>query len=214
VDNGQPVDSDLPFYWTEAGGMVALNGWFSGVATDISQNKLAIVGFGSPFKGAPGEPFRWTPASGIKSIRSLLAEEGLGVPAASWALGFQGQQDYYGESLLYSISANGRIIVGSGKNPSGKIEAYLVELPVPGDFVADGFADGADVLVWQRGVGSIYDSDGIDDWRANYAFALSITPPSAPPLATVPEPTSLIAASIMLVCRLAIRKTARESRQG
>jgi PEP-CTERM motif-containing protein len=57
-----------------------------------------------------------------------------------------------------------------------------------GDFDDDGDVDGADLLEWQRGFGSTYDSDDLADWKSG--FGTSITP-AAVAAASVPEPASL-----------------------
>ena len=57
----------------------------------------------------------------------------------------------------------------------------------PGDFDGDGDVDGADFLVWQRGLGTTHDAGDLADWRANFG--------SVPSIGVVPEPS---AAALML----------------
>ena len=57
-----------------------------------------------------------------------------------------------------------------------------------GDFDLDGDVDGADFLVLQQCLGTIYDADDLDDWEANFGTGV-------PPLAAsgaVPEPSTLL----------------------
>jgi hypothetical protein len=186
---GKQVATDLPFYWTETTGIRPLEGWFSGVATDVSAGRIAIVGFGTKTQGSNGEPFRWTPAKGMESIRALLLEEGINVAGMGWTLDSKRQEELYGDDPLYATSANGRIIVGSGTNPNGHSEAWLIELDLPGDFDSDGDNDGADFLAIQRGLGSTRITADLADWKANVSFLMSL---AGSPAAPVPEPSPAI----------------------
>jgi len=188
--DGQQIETDLPFRWTEAEGMVALQPWTNGTATDISNPKLVIVGFGTATLGGLNESYRWTPATGMKSVRELLLAEGINVAAMGWTL-----------NSAKAVSADGRVIVGTGTKAGGNPQAWLAELPVPGDFDDDGDSDGNDFLAWQRGLGSTQDADDLLDWRANTAFTMSIQQPLASAAATpVPEPpTALLIALLVLV---------------
>jgi hypothetical protein len=72
----------------------------------------------------------------------------------------------------------------------------------PGDFDADGDADGNDFLVWQRGLGSTHDATDLADWRAAFGGAV----------AAVPEPSGLvlmIGAGVLVWRRRAPRRRAR-----
>jgi len=60
---------------------------------------------------------------------------------------------------------------------------------LPGDFNDDGSVDGADFLIWQRGLGGTHTPAQLDDWKANFGM---ITGGGAATLAqAVPEPASL-----------------------
>lgn len=57
--------------------------------------------------------------------------------------------------------------------------------PMPGDFNADGFVDGADYVVWRKNLGAIYTQADTDVWRANFGHTIDIasmqqSPPSVP----------------------------------
>jgi hypothetical protein len=81
---------------------------------------------------------------------------------------------------------------------------------IPGDFDGDGDVDGADFLLWQQGLGTIFDAMDLDDWEANYgAGTLAGLNAGASILAanqtdSVPEPTALTLA-VLGVCYLTAR---------
>ncbi|QDT70964.1 hypothetical protein I41_01190 [Lacipirellula limnantheis] len=190
------IETDLAIYWTENTGLVPLRDWPNASAYDVSETKLAIVGSGSPAFGTSWTAFRWTPVSGMRSIPELLLEAGINVTSLGWS-----------DMDAKAVSANGRVIVGSGKK-AGVQQAWLAELDIPGDFDADGDSDGNDFLVWQRGLGATHDRADLDHWQANYAFIRSLTsPPSANSL-SVPEPSS----GMIFVIVAAIGLTSREMR--
>lgn len=88
----------------------------------------------------------WTREHGMRSLQTLLAEEH-GLELSGWTL-----------VNVMAMSADGRALVGHGKNPNGKWEAYRVVLPPPsveGDVNGDGVVDGADITailgVWETG---------------------------------------------------------------
>jgi len=68
------------------------------------------------------------------------------------------------------------------------IRAILEPSPIPGDFDGDLDVDGADFLILQQGLGTIYDSTDLDNWETNYG---TLAPLSATSTA-VPEPASLL----------------------
>ncbi|MCH7752338.1 MAG: PEP-CTERM sorting domain-containing protein [Planctomycetes bacterium] len=68
---------------------------------------------------------------------------------------------------------------------------------LPGDFNGDGDVDGFDFLEWQRGFGTIYDSDDLAAWEANYG---TVAPLSAT-AAAVPEPATFM---MLLIGMLAL----------
>lgn len=145
------------FRWTQESGMVGIGdlpgGAFSSTAMDISQDGRVIVGTSLSDNGT--EAFRWTQQEGMVSIGDFtpyavsadgsqivglrlgtgpvlwdahngtrvleeLLESDLGLDLAGWSLG--GARD---------ISADGRVIVGTGLNPLGQPEGWIVVIPEP-----------------------------------------------------------------------------------
>lgn len=108
--------------WTSSGGMVGL-GFLStnasytimSVANAVNANGAVIVGWSYLPVGASNVQagFRWTSATGMQSIVSLLTNAG--VPTTGWTL-----------RAAVGVSSDGQYIVGSGADPNGKTEAYLV----------------------------------------------------------------------------------------
>jgi sugar lactone lactonase YvrE len=75
--------------------------------------------------------------------------------------------------------------------------AIVIAPTLPGDYNDDGSVDAADYVVWRKGLGTIYDQNDYQTWRAH--FGTSIGPgsgaalPSAEPLsAAVPEPAAFV----------------------
>jgi len=61
--------------------------------------------------------------------------------------------------------------------------------PIPGDFVRDGAVDGADFLEWQRGFGTQYFANDLEDWSQNFGTVAGGNLTGA--FAAIPEPGSL-----------------------
>jgi uncharacterized membrane protein len=104
------------FRWTAADGMQGLGylpGGSESHANAISADGSTIVGKG--LTGTAYEAIVWTEADGMKSIRELLIESGIDM--TGWTL--LGAND---------VSADGRVVVGEGINPSGQSEAWRVVL--------------------------------------------------------------------------------------
>ncbi len=74
-----------------------------------------------------------------------------------------------------------------GMSPLASLQ--LVGVGPAGDFDNDGDVDGADFLVWQRGLGTIFTATDLNDWKANYGTGASSALASA---TSVPEPTSAL----------------------
>jgi|GEM_PF-5061000 len=194
ADNmGTTIDISRPFYWTEERGIIALESWSQGSASDVSDSGLVVIGGGTPAIGMDWETFRWTPATGMVSIRELLLDEGIDIASMGWT-----------EMFVSGVSANGRIIVGTGAKPNSIREALLIELPVPGDFDEDGDSDGTDFLKWQRG--ESYDplsTADLDDWEANWNFFSPTAGASTNAIsATIPEPSSIALLLAAYICSL------------
>ena len=99
-------------------------GLFSSRARAASSDGSVVVGTGTSALG--NEAFVWEADTGMRSIASVLQERGLDL--GGWRL-----------TEANGISADGRIVVGTGVNPSGATEAWLALL---GDDVVDADGDG------------------------------------------------------------------------
>lgn len=214
------------FYWTEAGGAVGL-GWLPGSVPNPNDSEFLFSSAtgasadGSIIVGRSGhetiaDAFIWTAQFGMEPLdQALAARHGLGAQIAGWDLGNP-----------WDISANGRYIVGTGLNPDGKTEAWLVRLDrpfdiaTPGDTDADGIVDINDLnnvrnefgltgdnLAGDPNGDSIVDIDDLNLVRNNFGAAAGA--------AAVPEPASgfLLATSALLACCM-VRRTPRPLRRG
>jgi hypothetical protein len=75
-----------------------------------------------------------------------------------------------------------------------------LEVTAPGDFNHDGAVDGADYVVWRKGVGTKYTPSDYDSWRTH--FGQTYTPGSGTGVSAVPEPrawVSLLVGAVLLV---------------
>ena len=86
-------------------------------AFDASENGSVIVGFGFGCTEicatlGQAEAFIWDKVNGMRSLKAVLLSEGDDV--SGWIL-----------ERASGVSADGRIIVGSGINPAGQTEAWL-----------------------------------------------------------------------------------------
>ena len=88
--------------------------------------------------------------------------------------------------------------------------------PLPGDFNTDGSVDGSDLVLWQTGYGTSSgaslmegdaDSDGDVDGNDFLVWQRNVTP--TPPLASVPEPTTLLLGVLLGVVALGNRGSMR-----
>lgn len=90
----------------------------------------------------------------------------------------------------------------SNENPySFKLAANVIPGPTnfAGDFNDDGVVDAQDYTVWRDGLGSLYDQDDYEDWKANFGQ----TNGGGSIAKAVPEPTSclLLALGLMIPLR-------------
>lgn len=111
------------FIWTQATGMVGLGdlpgGPFQSVAYGVSADGSVVVG--TSLGGAPNVPkaFVWTKSAGMRSLESILVEQGVDI--GGWSL-----------DVARGVSEDGMTIVGYGINPTGDVEGWLAVLnPVP-----------------------------------------------------------------------------------
>lgn len=111
------------FRWTQASGMVGLGdlpgGSFSSYASDVTADGSVIVGY-STGTIATNEAFIWTSSGGMQTLLNVLLANGA-TGLAGWQL-----------NGIESISADGKWVVGLGRNPAGQSEAFLANItPIP-----------------------------------------------------------------------------------
>jgi probable HAF family extracellular repeat protein len=111
------------FRWTETSGMEGL-GFLSGspfesVAIAATHSGQAIVGFSGIHNDM--RAFVWTEVTGMLPLQDVLINRyNLAAELADWQL-----------TVAHDISPDGHFIVGSGINPDGNQEAWLVRLDRP-----------------------------------------------------------------------------------
>jgi probable HAF family extracellular repeat protein len=114
-----PVEA---FLWSEAMGMIGI-GLPSPAETTpfaVTNSGRAVVGR-SDVGGVSTQAFVWTNTRGLESLQAALSSHfGLGAPLVGWTL-----------TSANDISPDGHFIVGSGINPTGNQEAWLVRLDRP-----------------------------------------------------------------------------------
>ncbi|HRI45438.1 MAG TPA: PEP-CTERM sorting domain-containing protein [Fimbriimonadaceae bacterium] len=105
------------------GGMIALGdlegGTFDSAALAVSDTGI-VVGRGTGADGS--EAFLWTPGLGMVAVADLLANQGASL--SGWRL-----------TAATGISRDGRVLVGTGIDPSGNSQAWMARIeavPEPG----------------------------------------------------------------------------------
>lgn len=88
-----------------------------GAAVDVSGDGSVVVGNSDSAAGR--EAFIWDEAHGMRSLKTVLAEE-YGLDLSGWEL-----------ERAEAISDDGMTIVGEGVNPLGLDEVWVVTLPEP-----------------------------------------------------------------------------------
>lgn len=140
VGYGSSVRGTEAFRWTAGGGLVGLGdlpgGAFSSIAWGVSGDGRIVVGEGAT--GIRGtEAFIWDEKHGMRSLRIVLEVEH-GLDLTGWQL-----------ARAAGISADGRVIVGSGRNPQGWYEAWVADLrPCRADWNADAQIDTRDFFAF------------------------------------------------------------------
>lgn len=118
--NSGAANDVVAFRWTQSGGMVGLGdlpgGSVRSIAYDVSADGSVVVGTSD--SGIP-DSFVWTAASGMLNLRDVLAAGG--------ATGFENWTQLY----AYGISGDGSTVVGFGRNPNGRDEAFVANIQVP-----------------------------------------------------------------------------------
>jgi probable HAF family extracellular repeat protein len=87
-------------------------------ATAVSADGSVVVGV-SNTPTVVAEAFRWTAASGMKSVSGLLTAGGVNI--TGWSL-----------ELASGVSADGSVVVGSGTDPNGDTQAWLARFSAGG----------------------------------------------------------------------------------
>ncbi len=120
------------FRWTEADGMVPLGNMVSGIESDFSI-AYGVSADGSVIVGTVGPPsldsvaFLWDTEHGMRTVEDVLTND-YGLDLAGWEL-----------TVASDISADGRTIVGVGRNSNGVAEAWIAVVPEPSTFLLAGF---------------------------------------------------------------------------
>ena len=113
------------FRWTPGSGMVSLGllaDHYASSAQAVSGDGSIVVGYCN--SNAGGETaFIWDADNGIRNLEDALVND-CGLDLGGWSL-----------SIAYDVSADGRFIVGYGRNASGDIEAFLAEVPEPATLI-------------------------------------------------------------------------------
>jgi len=133
-----PVPPDQAFRWIAEEGMVGLGflpGGDHSKAYDVSADGAVIVGYGNHAANAyAAAPFVWTTATGMIDLEKWLASCGASLGPAS----LQG-----GGSGAVHVSDDGRTIAGSGWNPSGLPDAWVLRLDASFADLPDGDLNGS-----------------------------------------------------------------------
>ncbi len=128
------------FRWTPSTGMVGLSelegGAYDSRAYVVSADGRLVGGFGTSEIGK--EALIWDYEGVAYRVKDLLLSAGL-TEVVSWRL-----------EEVRAFSADGTVIVGTGKNPNGNTEAWIAVLPrfdrLLTDVNLDGCVDDADLL--------------------------------------------------------------------
>ncbi len=151
------------FRWTIGGGMAGLGelrggpfGGFVSRAIGVSADGNTVVGHGRSTFGF--EAFIWKPTQNppMRGLREVLINDHGLSQVSGWRL-----------DVAYAVSADGLVIVGVGRNPSGQIEAWRAVLgrnntgPIvscPESATEECVSGGAEFTI----VAEVFDADGDD----------------------------------------------------
>jgi probable HAF family extracellular repeat protein len=107
---------DQAFRWTAGTGMIGL-GYLPG---ENSSQAFAVTADGNTIVGESDFAFIWDPVHGMRNLaQALAADYGLVIPPG-WVL-----------DEATGISADGSVIVGTGRNPQTNTEAWRIVIPEP-----------------------------------------------------------------------------------
>jgi probable HAF family extracellular repeat protein len=146
VGSAATAEGQLAMRWTQATGMVSLGdipgGPTGSIAMGVSDNGNTVVGIANSTYNidANGDAFIWTPQRGMRLLKDAVMADYSAPQLEGWHL-----------ISAWSISGDGRTIVGEGINPLGHREAYIVRLgggPCPADFNHDGAVNVRDFLAF------------------------------------------------------------------
>ncbi len=119
VGEGLTADSFPAFRWTAAGGMENIGTLPDGLGL-LDAFPRGVSGDGAIVVGASeGKAFIWDATNGMRALKEVL-ETDFGLDLTGWTL--QGASD---------ITPNGLTIVGTGFNPDGEFEGWIVTIPEP-----------------------------------------------------------------------------------
>jgi MYXO-CTERM domain-containing protein len=93
-----------------------LGGAFESSALGANVDGSVIVGSG--FDDSGGQALLWSVGAGPRSVRALIDGAGLGLEG--WRF-----------TSATGVSADGRVIVGNGLDPSGVPSAWMITVPSP-----------------------------------------------------------------------------------
>jgi hypothetical protein len=164
------------------------------------QNFGAVDGpdAGTAAGDSPGEGFDQAPSSNAGQLTELnLQAAGATINASqSLALGNAFNPAVFGQGNNGDLQFTFGLVGGIQIN--GTV-TYVTGGGLPGDFNVDGRVDGADFLVWQRGVGTTHNAATLATWKAN--FGAGATEGAA---GAVPEPASIALATLAVGCVLSV----------
>lgn len=135
-----PEDEYEAFRWTAAGGMMPLGdlptGDYSSEARAVSADGSIVVGLSSVHPSPRTAAFIWDATRGMRDLREVLINE-YHLDLDGWEL-----------STAQGISADGRTVVGRGRNPDGQPQAWIAHMVqnCPADWNADGAVTSVDFV--------------------------------------------------------------------